>query len=93
MSSSSSFDRLLADLERKLGKNPAVDFLRQVRALGRFLVEEATPQEAAMIVAALAYFINPVDLWPDPIYADDAAVILAVVARLGWKLNKYLERA
>ena len=84
-----------ANIDEKIRNNPGLEFLRYVKALWRFLNEEAGVGEAAMILGALAYFISPIDAIPDvlfPIgYADDAGVIMAVVAFLGYKLNKYLE--
>ena len=36
-----------------------------------------------MVIAALAYFISPLDAMPDPIFIDDAGVLAAAVAALG----------
>ena len=36
-----------------------------------------------MVIAALAYFISPIDAMPDPIFFDDAGVLAAAVAALG----------
>jgi uncharacterized membrane protein YkvA (DUF1232 family) len=36
-----------------------------------------------LVVAAIAYFLMPLDAAPDPIFADDAGVLAATIAALG----------
>lgn len=36
-----------------------------------------------MVIAAVAYFICPMDAMPDPIFVDDAGVLAGVIAALG----------
>ena len=36
----------------------------------------------ALIVAAILYFLFPLDVLPDPIYVDDAAVLIFVAAKV-----------
>ena len=67
---------------RKVGKR--IPFARDVLAMFFCLVNPATPPWAkALIVAALGYFIFPLDAIPDilfPVgYTDDAAVVAAVL--------------
>lgn len=62
-------------------------------ALWRYLNDSPSAAAVAMILFALGYFICPTDVVPDVIplagYTDDAAVIAAVVAKLGSALDGY----
>ena len=65
-----------------------IPFAREAVALYYCAVDPRTPATAkAMMMAALAYFVLPMDVIPDFIagigYTDDAAVIAAVLALVG----------
>ena len=70
-----------AKLKRFAGKVP---FVEELVAAYYCALDPATPMRVrGMLLAAIAYFILPVDLIPDMIaglgFADDAALITAVV--------------
>ncbi|HMV38250.1 MAG TPA: YkvA family protein [Plasticicumulans sp.] len=72
---------------QKLARHPALGFLEDAVALWFCLRDPETPAWAkALIVAALGYFICPLDLVPDAIpvagWADDASVIAAAAAAI-----------
>jgi uncharacterized membrane protein YkvA (DUF1232 family) len=77
---------------RLLGRNLWI--IRHVIALYRYMVD---PQvhwvKKILVVAALVYFITPVDMIPDWIpvvgYTDDAGFIAAVIKSLGKSFVKY----
>jgi uncharacterized membrane protein YkvA (DUF1232 family) len=86
-----NIDQKLASLSKKL------DILKHVLALYRYMIDpEVNWTKKALVVAALVYFIVPIDAIPDfsPIvgYLDDAAVVAAVVKTLGKGLAKYYEK-
>lgn len=58
--------------------------------------ESLSKKEKAMIVGALGYFILPIDLIPDGIpfvgYADDAALLLAVLRLLAESINEDVKK-
>ena len=69
-----------------------VPFAKEVLAVWHCARDEETPLAAkGMMLAALAYFVMPVDVIPDFIaglgYTDDAAVFAALVAVLGRNLK------
>ncbi len=69
-----------------------VPFAREALAVWHCARDEETPLAAkGMMLAALAYFVMPVDAIPDFIaglgYTDDAAVFAALVAVLGRNLK------
>lgn len=72
---------------QKLARHPALGFLEEAVALWFCLRDPETPAWAkALIVAALGYFICPLDLVPDAIpvagWTDDASVIAAAAAAI-----------
>lgn len=71
-----------------------VAFAADLKALFRFMLDPAAPAHGkAVAVAALLYFVSPLDAIPDAIpvlgFADDAAVIAAAVQYLGAQLRRY----
>jgi uncharacterized membrane protein YkvA (DUF1232 family) len=71
-----------------------VRFTKHIFALFRYMVDEHIPwYKKTIVVAALAYFIMPVDAVPDlvPIigYLDDFGVIAAVLGFLGREIQPY----
>lgn len=71
-----------------------VPFVDDARALYRFMADPQQPlAKKAVAVAALLYFIVPVDAVPDvaPLvgYLDDAGVVAAACAYLGGELTPY----
>ena len=68
----------------KLRKNASrVPFVEEAVTLYFCATDPDTPTWAkAASVAALVYFIVPLDLLPDPIFADDAIVIAAAIKQL-----------
>lgn len=72
---------------RQLARHPSLGFLEQAVALWFCLRDPETPAWVkALIVAALGYFICPVDLVPDALpfvgWADDAGVIAAAASAI-----------
>jgi uncharacterized membrane protein YkvA (DUF1232 family) len=77
--------RFWGKLRRTLGRVP---FLDQAVAAYYAAVDPATPPRArAVLFAALAYFVIPADLIPDPLpsggFADDLAVLFAAIQMIG----------
>ena len=68
----------------KLRKNASrVPFVEEAVTLYFCATDPDTPTWAkAASVAALVYFIVPLDLLPDPIFIDDAAVIAVAIKQL-----------
>jgi uncharacterized membrane protein YkvA (DUF1232 family) len=71
-----------------------VRFTKHIFALFRYMVDENIPwYKKTIVVAALAYFIMPVDAVPDLIpiigYMDDFGVIAAVLGFLGREIQPY----
>jgi len=86
------WDKIRANLHR-------VPFLEQALAAFYCATDPATPFKAkAMLMAALAYFILPVDAIPDWIimvgFTDDAAVLAAAIQAVRMNLKpEHQERA
>lgn len=81
--SDESLIKKLKRVARKLGE----DTLNQILTLFYCLKDPATPEGVKLlIIAALGYFIFPVDVIPDMIpglgYGDDIAIIVAVLHRV-----------
>ncbi len=77
--------RFWAKVRRTLGRVP---FLDQAVAAFYAAIDPATPRHAkAVLFAALAYFVAPLDLVPDVIpvggFADDLAVLVAALQAIG----------
>ncbi len=67
---------------------------KHVLALFRYMTDEAIPwYKKSIVVAALVYFIMPVDAIPDMLpligYLDDFGVIAAVLGFLGKEIKPY----
>jgi uncharacterized membrane protein YkvA (DUF1232 family) len=79
-------ENLFQYIER-LGKKIAKKLIDSVKFLFNAMIDPRTPFQAkAIAIAALVYFISPIDLIPDFIpgvgFADDAAAIAAAVAAI-----------
>jgi uncharacterized membrane protein YkvA (DUF1232 family)/predicted RNA-binding Zn-ribbon protein involved in translation (DUF1610 family) len=75
-------------------KSAGAHVLQKALWLYYALENPKTPAWAkAVIYGALGYFILPLDLAPDPIYADDAAVLAAAVAAVAMYIDKRVRRA
>lgn len=52
---------------------------------------KASPRSKTIITGALAYFISPIDVIPDPIavigYSDDIAILLAAVGAVAMEIT------
>jgi uncharacterized membrane protein YkvA (DUF1232 family) len=86
-------NNLWTKLER-VGKK--ISFAKDVLALFNYLKDPfVTWHRKAIVVAALIYFISPIDTIPDlaPLfgYLDDLGVITAVLKFLGHELTAYYE--
>jgi uncharacterized membrane protein YkvA (DUF1232 family) len=71
-----------------------VKFTGDLKALYKFMLDPKAPATAkGVAVAALLYFVLPIDVIPDWIpvlgYADDAAVVAAAVSYLAPYLSAY----
>ncbi len=68
-------------------------FSNDLWALRDFLKDKPFGPAAALILFALGYFVWPIDASPDIIpvagYADDVAVVAAVITQLGSALDPY----
>ena len=78
----------------KYGKK--ISFAKDIRALYRYMKDsDVAWYRKSIVVAALLYFIFPIDAVPDitPLvgYLDDMGVIIAVVKYLGSELVPYYE--
>lgn len=88
--------RFWPKVRRTLGRMP---FLSQVIGAYYAAIDPETPRSAQLVLmAALAYFIMPVDVIPDIIavlgFSDDAAVMLLALNTLSPHIKpKHLERA
>ena len=79
-----------AKLKRFAGMIPFVDDLV---AAYYCALDPATPMRVrGMLLAAIAYFILPVDIIPDMIaglgFADDAALLMAAIAQVAGAINE-----
>jgi len=72
------------------------EFLENLKLLFEYLKSGEDLAPKALIIAALVYFISPIDLIPDFIpvagYIDDIAVVGGVVALLANLLNNFKKR-
>ncbi len=86
---------VLQNIERKLEQlGSRLQIVKHVLALYRYMVDPAVHwAKKVLVVAALAYFVIPLDSIPDfmPVvgYLDDAAVLAAVIKTLGKGFLKY----
>ncbi len=86
-------DRLWEKVERVGSK---IRFANEVKALYRYMVDKYVPwYRKSIVIAALIYFISPIDAIPDiaPLigYLDDLGVIMAVMKFLGSELVLYYD--
>lgn len=86
-------ERVETDLFEKL-RQARVQFEGEILALYHFMCDPKAPAAAkGVAVAALLYFVMPIDVVPDWIplvgFTDDAAVVTAAVAWLGPLLAPY----
>jgi uncharacterized membrane protein YkvA (DUF1232 family) len=86
-------DRLWVKVERAGSK---IRFANDVKALFRYMTDKDVPwYRKSIVVAALIYFISPIDAIPDMVplvgYLDDLGVIMAVMKFLGSELIPYYE--
>ena len=84
---------LWTKLER-VGKK--ISFAKDIFALYKYMIDHAVSwHRKAIVVAALVYFISPIDSIPDiaPLvgYLDDLGVITAVLKYLGSELIPYYD--
>lgn len=86
-------DNLFKYIER-VGKKIGKGLIDSIKFLYRAIIDPRTPFEAkAIAIAALVYFISPIDAIPDVIpgagFVDDAAAIAAAVAAIAVILLKH----
>jgi uncharacterized membrane protein YkvA (DUF1232 family) len=86
-------ERIDADLQ-KMKRGPIKEVWNKVLALFALVKNPETPWTSkAIAIGSLIYLISPIDAVPDliPIFglSDDAAVIIATVAKLAFDLKKY----
>ncbi|MFA5805595.1 MAG: YkvA family protein [Melioribacteraceae bacterium] len=86
-------DRLWEKVERVGSK---IRFANEVKALYRYMLDKYVPwYRKSIVIAALIYFISPIDAIPDiaPLvgYLDDLGVIAAVIKYMGHELVPYYE--
>jgi uncharacterized membrane protein YkvA (DUF1232 family) len=87
------------NLWRKLEKaNRSISFARDIVALFKYMVDPAVAwYRKGIVVAALIYFISPLDAIPDiaPLigYLDDLGVIAALIKYLGHEISPYYAEA
>ncbi len=78
----------------KIGKK--ISFARDIRALWRYMNDGSISwYRKSIVVAALIYFISPIDAIPDMIplvgYLDDLGVIAATLKFLGSEIKAYYD--
>lgn len=86
-------ERLWDKVERSGSK---IRFAKDVKALYSYMRDKYVPwYRKTIVVAALIYFISPIDAIPDiaPLvgYLDDLGVIMAVIKFMGSELIPYYE--
>ncbi|MFH1197083.1 MAG: YkvA family protein [bacterium] len=86
-------ERLWEKVER-IGRK--ISFAKDIKALYRYVTDRRVGwQRKAIVVAALVYFITPLDAIPDlaPLigYMDDVGVVTATLRFLGKELMTYYE--
>lgn len=86
-------ERLWDKVERSGNK---IRFAKEVKALYRYMRDKYVPwYRKTIVVAALIYFISPIDTIPDfaPFfgYLDDLGVIMAAIKFMGSELIPYYE--
>lgn len=87
-------------IDAKLGgmnRGPISKIWDRVKALWAFIKDPQAPKAGKILaIAALIYLISPIDAIPDFIpglgLTDDVGVVLAVVAKLGADLKKYMNQ-
>lgn len=87
-------------IDAKLGgmnRGPIAKIWDRVKALWAFIKDPQAPKAGKILaIAALIYLISPIDAIPDFIpglgLTDDVGVVLAVVAKLGADLKKYMNQ-
>jgi uncharacterized membrane protein YkvA (DUF1232 family) len=93
--SQQEISELSAAMEKKLGRNKKrIGFIRHLNALKNYLLDKNIKwYRKSVVVAALIYFITPIDSLPDftPIlgYLDDLGVIAWTVRFLGNEIRDY----
>lgn len=86
-------ERLWDKVEREGSK---IRFAKDVKALYRYMRDKYVPwYRKTIVVAALVYFISPIDALPDftPLfgYLDDLGVIVAAIKYLGREIVPYYD--
>lgn len=86
-------ERLWNKVEREGSK---IRFAKDIKALYRYMRDRSVPwYRKTVVVAALIYFISPIDAIPDlaPFfgYLDDLGVIIAAVKYLGSEIVPYYD--
>ena len=78
-----NIEEILAYISRWVG-HLAVDVLESVFILIVLIERGLIPWwHWPVVVAALVYFVSPIDAAPDPIFIDDAGVLATAIAALG----------
>lgn len=76
---------------KKYAKKAGKEVIKNVLILF-YAFPEASPADKAIIIAALGYFISPIDVIPDAIpfvgFTDDAGILAAAVARIRMNASK-----
>lgn len=74
----------LANYAKSAGKEVVIAALKLYYAME---LKKASPKQIVMIIAALGYFISPLDVIPDALpalgYTDDLAILLALIKTVG----------
>lgn len=85
------------NLWAKVEKNGSkIRFVKDVTALYRYMRDKHVPwYRKSIVIAALVYFISPIDAIPDiaPLigYLDDLGVIMAVIKFMGSEIVPYYD--
>ncbi|MBI5808076.1 MAG: DUF1232 domain-containing protein [Ignavibacteriales bacterium] len=87
-------DEKLWEKVEKLGSK--IRFAKDIKALYRYMKDKYVPwYRKSIVIAALIYFISPIDTIPDlaPLigYLDDLGVIMAVTKFLGNEIIPYYD--
>lgn len=88
-------DENLWEKVERVGKK--ISFAKDLMALYRYMIDSSVSwYRKSIVIAALVYFISPIDVIPDlaPLfgYLDDLGVITAVLKFLGSELIPYYDK-
>ena len=90
-------EEILDQARRKAGKSSSAEgwfeylflMIRLVTAYFQGRYRQVSYDTIILIVAGILYFLFPLDVLPDPIYLDDAAVLIFVANKVKGELDRF----